>query len=498
MRNCIMYSPRRKVLWFAIVSRGAILILQTIFNALIRDHHADAFKRPLNFAEKVESLWDQIIYFLFNGLTRWDGEYFLHIAKYGYTYENTIAFYPLYPALIRIVAIALTNICPVLNSQNSMIVAATFINFLCFVKSALILYDLTVYVFQDTVTAYKAAILYCINPASIFFSAVYSESMFAYLTFYIMLSSMKYTSTIYFPLALSILTRSNGIVNIGFPIYFGLKNLCNSVSKEIQKHKQKRNISYIFKLITLKNCFTILSTIIISLSPFFLLQIYNYIKFCTSTFDKSLLPVHVLQYATENNLVLPGMTGSIWCNATIPLAYSYVQKTYWNVGFLRYYQFKQIPNFILACPILFIMLKCIKEFACEYKDELYLLGLFDNKRKNGNAIKVKKYPLNIFVFVVHGLFLTIICLFFTHIQVSTRLLASASPLIYWYCALTMSHKYINHIDLRYENEENICSKWKVFFLSQKQYTLQDKLVLFYFIGYAIIGCLLFSNFLPWT
>lgn len=494
-----MYSPRKKILWFAIVSRIAILILQTIFNASIPDHCADAFKRPLNSAEKVGSLWDKIIYFLFNGLTRWDGEYFLHIAKYGYTYENTIAFYPLYPALIRIVAIALTKIFPALNSQSVMIVAATLINFVCFVKSAVILYDLTVHIFQDTVTAYKAAILYCINPASIFFSAIYSESMFAYLTFYTMLGSMKYTkSTIYFSLALSTLTRSNGIVNIGFPIYFGLKNLCNSVSKEVEKHKRKRNIPYIFKIIILKNCFTILSTIIISLSPFFLLQIYNYTKFCISTPDKSLLPVHVLQYATKNNLILPGMTSSIWCNATVPLAYSYIQKTYWNVGFLRYYQFKQIPNFILACPILFIMLQCIKEFACEYKDELYLLGLFDSKRKNGSTTKIKKYPLSMFVFVVHGLFLTMVCLFFTHIQVSTRLLASASPLIYWYCALIMSHKYIDHNDLRYENEENISSNWKVFFLSQQQYTLQDKLVLSYFIGYTIIGCLLFSNFLPWT
>lgn len=493
-----MYSPRKKVLWFAIVSRITVLMLQAIFNASIPDHRADAFKRPLNFAENVGSLWDRIIYFLFNGLTRWDGEYFLHIAKYGYTYENTVAFYPLYPAMIRIVAITLTKIFPALNSQSTMIVAATLINFACFVKSALILYDLTGHVFRDTVTAYKAAILYCINPASIFFSAVYSESMFAYLTFYTMLGSIKYTSTIYFPLALSTLTRSNGIVNMGFPIYFGLKNLCDSASKEVEKHKRKRNVLYIFKLITLKNYFTILSTIIISLSPFLLLQIYNYIKFCTSTPDKSLLPVHVLQYATENNLVLPGTTGSIWCNATIPLSYSYVQKTYWNVGFLRYYQFKQIPNFILACPILYIMLRCITEFACEYKDELYLLGLFDSKRKNGNTTKVKKYPLSMLVFVVDGLFLTVVCLFFTHIQVSTRLLASASPLIYWYCALIMSHKRINHTDLQYENEENVCCKWKVFFLSQEQYTLQDKLVLFYFIGYTIIGCLLFSNFLPWT
>lgn len=493
-----MYAPRKKVLWFAITTRIIILILQVIFNVLIPDHHADAFKRPLDSAEKV-SFWDRIINFLFNGLTRWDGEYFLHIARYGYTYENTLAFYPLYPAMIRTIAVTLTKIFPLFNIQSTMILAAILINFVCFVKSAIIFYDLTERVFQNTITAYKAAILYCINPASIFFSALYSESMFAYLTFYTMLGSIKGMSTTYFPLALSTLVRSNGIVSIGFPMYFGLKNLCNS--EKIEKHQRKYDtlliLWHILKLIKLKNYFTILSTVIISLSPLVLLQIYNYMKFCTSTyFDK--LPVHILQYAIENNLILPGTIESTWCNASLPLAYSYVQRTYWNVGFLRYYQFKQIPNFILSLPILYIMLQCIKEFVYEYRDELYLLGFFDSKAKNENTIEVKKYPLNMFVFVIHGLFLTMFCLFFVHIQVSTRLLASATPLPYWYCALTMSHKCIDHIDLQYESDENMCSKWKVFFLFQKQYTLQDKFILFYFIGYTIIGCFMFSNFLPWT
>lgn len=493
-----MYTPRKKVLWFAIVSRIAVFILQAIFNALIPDHHADAFRRPSDPAEKV-SPWDRIVYFLLDGLTRWDGEYYLHVARYGYTYENTLAFYPLYPGMIRVVGAALLKVLPMLNIQSTMILAAALINLACFVKSAIILYDLTERVFEDTVTAYKTAILYCISPAGIFFSAAYSESMFAYLTFYTMLGSIRCMPTIYFPLALSTLVRSNGVVNIGFPVYFSLKNIYNSAPKET---RQKRNILstawHILKLVTLNNCFTLMSTIIISVSPFLLLQLYNYVKFCTSTYDTSLLPTHILQYAVENNLVLPGAESSAWCNASVPLAYSYVQKTYWNVGFLRYYRFQQIPNFILAFPILLIMLHCVKEFLFEHKNEFYSLGLFDSKAKSENINHVKKYPLNMFVFVIHGLFLTTFCLFFVHIQVSTRLLASASPLMYWYCALIMSHKYTDRVDLQYESKGNVSSKWKVFFLSQERYTLQDKLVLSYFIGYTIIGCFMFSNFLPWT
>ncbi|XP_014476940.1 PREDICTED: GPI mannosyltransferase 2 [Dinoponera quadriceps] len=480
-----MYTPRKKVLWFAVVSRIAIFILQVIFNALTPDHHADAFKRPSDPTEKV-SPWDRVAYFSLDGLTRWDGEYFLHVARYGYTYENTLAFYPLYPGMIRVVGVVLLKVfSPALNIPSALMLAAALINLTCFAKSAIILYDLTESVFEDNITAYKAAILYCINPAGIFFTAVYSEAMFAYFTFHTMLGSVRRTATIYFPLALSTLVRSNGIVNVGFPVYFGLKNLCSSTP--LRKRNILSTVRHILKPMTLNDYFAALSTLIISMSPFLLLQIYNYAKFCGPA-DAS-LPAHILRYAAENDLVLSG--NAAWCNASVPLAYSYVQRRYWNVGFLRYYRFKQMPNFILAFPVLLIMLHCVKEFLHEHKDELYSLGLFDGKAKGA----VKKYPLNMFVFVAHGLFLTISCLFFVHIQVSTRLLASASPLIYWYCALIMSHK---GVDSQYEIGENMRSKWKVFFLSQERYTLQDKLVLSYFIGYTIVGCFMFSNFLPWT
>ncbi len=32
----------------------------------------------------------------------WDGVYFVHIAEYGYTYEHFHAFFPMYPAVVRL------------------------------------------------------------------------------------------------------------------------------------------------------------------------------------------------------------------------------------------------------------------------------------------------------------------------------------------------------------------------------------------------------------
>lgn len=43
-----------------------------------------------------------------------------------------------------------------------------------------------------------------------------------------------------------------------------------------------------------------------------------------------------------------------WCRRPVPNLYSHIQSAYWGVGFLRYWQWKQLPNFLLAAPALLL------------------------------------------------------------------------------------------------------------------------------------------------
>lgn len=497
-----MYSPKEKVFWFSVTSRLAVIALQFVFNVLCPDHEADAFRSPRDSSEFV-SIFDRAVDTLLGGLTRWDAQYFMHIAKYGYTYENTLAFFPLYPMAVRCVAAVLKIVLFMANQHSLTTISAVLINFVCFVKSAVIFYNLSERVLGRKSLAYKASILYCINPASIFFTAGYSESMFAYLTFSSMLVSLSDLRFVHFPIGLSALVRSNGLINIGFPVYEWLvQNIFLRTSSVIVRGWNTRTIvnklALVFIDATLSSL-RILTCVFLSLVPYILLQVYNYVLFCTEYSREVSLPAHLERYARENNLTIAGDGGVDWCASSLPLAYSTIQQKYWNVGFIRYYEFKQIPNFLLALPILFIMLRCSYRY---FSDNARLLLSFFGRRREEDApiARPNRLPLGMFVFIVHGLFLTLFSILFVHIQVSTRLLASASPLLYWYCANVMSYEPAgnDNSSSNYEEFENKFSQWKVFFMNQKHYTLADKCILSYFLGYLVVGCFMYSNFLPWT
>lgn len=531
-----MYSPRQKILWFAFSTRIVVLLLQAVFNGLIPDHDANVFVSPEDPTLR-ETYADIVVGKLLGGMKRWDAQYYIHIAQYGYTYENCLAFFPLFPMLVRYVAYGLCSLFgSLLNYHSTLLISATVLNLLMFIKSADILHRLSLRILRSECKAYKSAILYCVNPASIFFTAPYSETLFAWMSFYAMLKCTD-NETLRFanidimsglPTGFSMITRSNGLVNLGFIFYASFKNVIERTLPEIAyKYKtlKHRIILPLLLLPLFTSCVALFLTIIIALLPYMLVQTYNYFKYCVHN-DHN-LP----EFLFNSEYVLPGSADSPWCNYSLPLSYSYIQSHYWDVGFFKYYQLKQIPNFLLASPIIFLILYNCMSYISNNIRLCFRLGIKYNIFGYGTRMpyRPKQYSKGfgandpiMFVYVVHIMFLTIFCIIFVHIQVSTRLLASASPILYWICSSRMNvgptpttdQNTINehfrrlgigkripshHLAIaNLEGVDNMYSKWKTFIISRRMPDFQSRLIQYYFVGYFIIGTVFFSNFYPWT
>lgn len=533
-----MYSPRQKILWFAFSTRVAVIVLQAISNFLIPDHDANVFISPEDPSLR-KSTADYIIDKLLGGMKRWDAQYFIHIAQYGYTFENSLVFFPLFPFIVRYAAYGISSVLgSFLNFHSTLLISATLVNLVIFIKSADILHRLSLRVLRSECRAYKAVILFCINPASIFFSAPYSESLFAWMSFYTMLKctdneTFRFSNidiVTCFPAGLSMITRSNGIINLGFLIYATFKNIIERTIPEIVYKYKTLKHRFILPFLLLPVVISLAAlalTSIIALIPFALVQTYNYIKYCTH--NEHNLPEFLLNTA----YVLPGRANSPWCNDSLPMSYGYVQNHYWNVGFLKYYQLKQIPNFLLASPIIFLILYHCLSYIKNNLRLCFRLGLRSNTLIYGYTNRMPYRPKQyckgfgandpaFFVYVVHVLFLTAFCVMCVHIQVSTRLLASASPILFWICSSRMNvgpmptsdQNTINehfrrigigkripshHLSIaNLEGVDNMYSKWRTFIISRSMPDLQSRLIQYYFLGYFIVGTILFSNFFPWT
>lgn len=481
---------KKYIICFALSTRLAAITLQFISNILIIDHKSDAFQSPKDHVNL--TLFDKITNTFLGGLLQWDAQYFHHIVKYGYTYENTLAFFPLFPLVNKLLTVPVSYIFPFLDGDSISLIIFVCLNVLFFVKASLVLFDLSVIILNRKL-AYKATILFCINPATIFFIAPYTESLFSYLTFTVMyncadvyyksaknkaFSNFTNMLSISVPIALSIATRSNGLLNIGFLVYYWLLFF--------RKTYWPHNIATCINLV--KYSFMLCVNITICLIPFVAIQMYAYQNFCTN-FDQN-LPKNIVQFANENDLILPGTFSKhnqSWCFSNLPVAYAYVQEHYWNVGFLKYYQFKQIPNFLLAFPLVFIILSKSLLFVRQHANYCLNLGIFEF-----NFLPVVKYDNSydqkMFVHVCHALFLTIFCVLCVHVQVTTRMLCSASPILYWFCAYIF-----DSINTDFE----MFTSWKGFLLNE-DLSRKQKLIKYYFMGYFIVGIVLFSNNFPWT
>lgn len=266
----------------------------------------------------------------------WDSVYFLSIASYGYEFEQMLAFFPLFPIIISLIKRLLSIVTlGILSDLSAMIIAAALTNNLSFSLAALFLYKLTLLLKKDVMFAEVTVMLFCLNPANIFFSAFYSESLYAFLQFtgmYLIYqdnhTNLKYVlAGIIF--AGGSATRSNGVISIGFLIYSYLTEYCHLARNF--KGKQ-RNLQYLLKVGT--KTMIVACSVVLTVLPFVLFQYFAYTTYCIG--EPTVKEKHH------------------WCHKTFPISYSYIQKYYWNVGPFMYFEIKQIPNFVLALPVVLL------------------------------------------------------------------------------------------------------------------------------------------------
>ncbi len=156
----------------------------------------------------------------------WDGGQYCGIALYGYQpgsdpLDGFWAWFPLYPFLMNVIGRLFSG----LMLWNEAILQAGFLlSNVLFFTSLFFFYKLTEIVLDNKKLTFLSCVFFCLWPGSLFYSAVYSESLFMTLTlgaFYFLEKVKNVKSTLLGFLAA--FTRSNGfLVAIPF-LYQGLK-----------------------------------------------------------------------------------------------------------------------------------------------------------------------------------------------------------------------------------------------------------------------------------
>ncbi|PFX33537.1 GPI mannosyltransferase 2 [Stylophora pistillata] len=391
-----------------------------------------------------------------------------------------MAFFPLFPWILRILVRVLHPLFQYFLNERSLYLAIGWmLNSTLFTLAAISLNKLTFNLFGSRTAAKLSSLLFCFNPASVFMSSLYTESLFSCLQFTAMyFLEQQRTTLVVLLFSLGCATRSNGVLSCGFLAHRMTKNYVSSGLSSFISDTGSLTFWHLQSGTKLLLKLVILNGIV--LFPFIIFQLYGYYLYC--------IPPRSF---------LGNLTNSPWCDKLVPFSYSYIQDNYWNVGFLCYFEFKQIPNFALASPVIILSVNAVLNYCLNHRniETVKNLGLFQRKEKSD---KMTRKPIrqnvgitgkqefdfyqhpDVFVYVVHLFFMTLFGFTSMHVQVTTRFVASASPVIYWYSAhVIMKETYCQ--SHRLDNR-----KWK------------SQLIIGYFLSYFFIGTALHCNFYPWT
>ncbi|MQL74968.1 hypothetical protein Taro_007332 [Colocasia esculenta] len=379
----------------------------------------------------------------------WDAVYFVRIAECGYEYEQSYAFFPALPVGISLLSrSAFAPLVPVIGYRAVLALSGYVLSNVMFLFAAVYFYKLSVLILKDATVAFHASILFCFNPASVFYSSIYSESLYALFSMgglYHLFSGSNIIAMLL--LSLSGSARSNGVLNAGYFCFQAMHQAYDAISRKL-----------CFAL-AVKDVIAGVMQSIFVFGPFVAFQAYGYINICMGSTSDELRP---------------------WCKARVP-------QFSWN----KYFQVKQLPNFVLAFPIISLAVCSVIDYVRLRPEVVFSLGFLasseekriaallyqstkgkpdivhtldknvSSKDTKGSLMcrqrkhekkqrSVSSYDevadqvvlshakegyssILVLPFIYHLAFMTMTAFFVMHVQVATRFL-SASPPIYWFTA----------------------------------------------------------------
>lgn len=445
--------------------------------------------------------------------------------------EQAHAFLPFFPKLVQIVTkqFLFRFFPPELlppTCESMLTMAAWILNTVCFVWAAKQLYDSTLLIFEhadslekniadgdvrdtedDTAKrkrkrseaeqwARRVVLLFILNPAGVFFTSAYSESLGAAFVFTgcrFLIEHRVHRNPLALGKAVSALwmacwTRSNGSIYAGFLLLYGIGWTLN------------KNQGMIRRILSLPTFVLLMSVLVIGS-----MGQYNNAAFHNHCNNYQLHDNDHNAIDNESCLV-PTYQPPLWCKEG-PLfnLYGYVQKKHWNVGLFRYFQIKQIPNFLLAMPVLVVSICAVTSWIEQswtqfQRNEAIVanrtctdqtpftasrsvmrwaitalqkftddenLGAFESRCIENGALLESPILLGHYAVLAAS---SLVGLIMAHVQISTRLICSSCPAFYWYLAVKISKRN------GYWGDAIVC----------------------WFLLYNILGIIMHPNWLPWT
>ncbi|EFR03832.1 GPI mannosyltransferase 2 [Nannizzia gypsea CBS 118893] len=338
-------------------------------------------------------------------LARWDSIYFLKLAQRGYFFEQEWAFGYGYT---RFLSFLLPES---LKSLQNLAVTAALLSNICHYLSVLVLYGLSRATFKGSGKNYNAfpflaSALHIITPAGAFISAPNGEAAFSFLNFsgcYAFITALNDERQGSYNLrdlkfllagalfAAATTVRSNGLLSGLLFAYDAVSGLHQILTHGLSWQAIRR-----LAMVCAGGSLILIGMV----GP----QYVAYKDFCLSEHPRP------------------------WCSRPFPSIYAWVQSYYWNVGFLRYWTFSNIPLLCIAAPMISILVYSgLRVWASLIP---MLPGKVEDERADQAPSHSVRYQARL---ALPQVVLATLAVTHYHIQIVNRI-SSGYPLWYWFLA----------------------------------------------------------------